>query len=321
MTRPAPLPERLPRRSVPTGVLLALGVRRSRLRAEDLRRTARGVVLLPGTPDGRFIHGERGAVREDGAHRERCLDLAGVLRDQQFFTRRSAAALWGLPVPAPPGGAVEIAAFHPRRAPRRPEVIAQRLRAGVLVRSELYGLALPSPADTWCLLGAVLDLEDLVVAGDAALTGRRRRHGGRQRPLTTRAQLAEAVRRHHGGTGIARCREALPLLRDPVDSPQETRLRRLIVRAGLPEPVVDCAVPVEARVLHADLGYPELRIAIEYEGAYHFEDGPARARRDADRWEAMSDAGWRVIRVQANELLLSGSLLARIARARTRASR
>ncbi len=92
------------------------------------------------------------------------------------------------------------------------------------------------------------------------------------------------------------------LLRFPVDSPPETLLRLEIVKRGFDEPVVDCPIPVAGRTLHADLGYPELKIAIEYEGAYHFDDGPEQARWDAERWEDMRDAGWRVLRVQASTM-------------------
>ncbi|MBN9612801.1 MAG: hypothetical protein J0H64_04975 [Actinobacteria bacterium] len=105
------------------------------------------------------------------------------------------------------------------------------------------------------------------------------------------------------------------MLRSPVDSPPETLLRLLIVDAGLPEPMVNCPVRVGGRVLHADLGYPQLKIAIEYEGGYHFDGGHTQARRDVHRWEAMHDAKWRVLRVTALDLQDPRAFLARLAAA------
>lgn len=97
-------------------------------------------------------------------------------------------------------------------------------------------------------------------------------------------------------------REALPLLRTGVESPAESRTRLLIVGAGLPEPQTSCPVVVRGRTLWADLGYPEWKIAIEYDGEYHFTGGVNRARWDNERIEAMIDAGWRVLRVTALDL-------------------
>jgi len=50
-----------------------------------------------------------------------------------------------------------------------------------------------------------------------------------------------------------------------------------------------------------DLAYPELRIAIEYEGEHHLLD-PEQWTRDIARYERLTAAGWRVIRVTKTEL-------------------
>ena len=83
----------------------------------------------------------------------------------------------------------------------------------------------------------------------------------------------------------------------------ETLLRLVIVAAGLPEPVI--AAPVEVAggrlTLHPDLAYPDLRIAIEYEGDGHRE--ARRWERDIERRELLEDAGWRVIRITHRALV------------------
>jgi very-short-patch-repair endonuclease len=71
-------------------------------------------------------------------------------------------------------------------------------------------------------------------------------------------------------------------------------------------------VRTSARTYYADLGYPRWRIAIEYDGAYHFDGDPGRARFDNDRIEAMIDANWRVLRLTAHDLRDPSQFLKRL---------
>lgn len=65
---------------------------------------------------------------------------------------------------------------------------------------------------------------------------------------------------------------------------------------GLPEPVVAHPVTLEGRTFHPDLSYPDLRIAIEYDGDHHRSDD---RQWDADvrREEAFREAGWTYLRM------------------------
>ena len=179
---------------------------------------------------------------------------------------------------------------------------------------EKRGLQLPSAADIWCQLAAVLELDDLVVAGDSIITGKLKiSSGGRRgRPRASPESLALVIERHRGSTGTGKRDTALALLRSPVDSPQETRLRLLIRASEFPEPVTGCPVPVVGRVLHADLGYPDLKIAIEYQGAYHFGDPVRQGRWDNRRVELMREARWRVLLVTAYDLAHPWEFLRRL---------
>ena len=62
-----------------------------------------------------------------------------------------------------------------------------------------------------------------------------------------------------------------------------------------------------------DLAWPEARVVVEYEGAYHF-DGLQIVKDDA-RYAALTAAGWHVIRVLAADLRDLDSLVSRIASA------
>ncbi len=76
-------------------------------------------------------------------------------------------------------------------------------------------------------------------------------------------------------------------------------------------------MPVEVEgglVLHTDLGYPELRLGIEYEGDDHRKN---RRKWESDvlRRELMEEAGTSVLRVTAKQLYQEPlGLLNRIAR-------
>lgn len=77
------------------------------------------------------------------------------------------------------------------------------------------------------------------------------------------------------------------------ESPMETRLRVEIVRAGLPRPVAQFEVRDNFGALagRVDLAYPEHKLAIEYDGAWHWkqrmEDERRRARIRALGWEVI----------------------------------
>ena len=165
----------------------------------------------------------------------------------------------------------------------------------------LRGIPVASPEDAWCLMAPIASLDELVIVGDALLTGKRM-PGGREAALGSRVTLQDAIARHAGTPGAKKRQLAMKLIRSPVDSPQETRTRLLLLRSGFPEPTVNCPVPVATRVLHADLGYEAEKVAIEYEGRYHFVGGDRQAARDVERWEQMTHAGWRVLRVTRNHL-------------------
>lgn len=124
------------------------------------------------------------------------------------------------------------------------------------------------------------------------------------RPLRS---FAAAVR----GPGSARARAVCALADDRAESPQETRLRLLLGRNGLPPPVPQYVVlDHERRIARVDFAWPEHKVAVEYDGAWHAEGGQfARDRRRLNRLHA---AGWRVVFVTAADLYEPGEILARL---------
>ena len=133
--------------------------------------------------------------------------------------------------------------------------------------------------------GGQLGLVDLVVVGDWLV---------RWRGLSPE-QLVEACRRsRHRDSRKALA--AAQLVRRDVDSPMETRLRLLLVLAGLPEPEVNLLVRDElgAVVRRYDLCYPLVRVAVEYDGRLHVEV-VAQWEDDLERRADMDDDDWRLV--------------------------
>jgi very-short-patch-repair endonuclease len=79
----------------------------------------------------------------------------------------------------------------------------------------------------------------------------------------------------------------------------ETRVRLLIVLAGLPRPQSQLIVTdlLGRFVARADLGYDVHRLIVEYDGAFHWE----QRREDDRRREAMRGLGWTVLVFSADD--------------------
>lgn len=101
-------------------------------------------------------------------------------------------------------------------------------------------------------------------------------------------------------------RRAARWVRVGVDSIMETRLRMLIVLAGLPEPTVGHVIRRDdGSWLHRiDLAYLGLLIAVEYDGRQHAAN-TAQWNKDIRRREDLENRGWRVIVVTAEGVYAS----------------
>ena len=96
-------------------------------------------------------------------------------------------------------------------------------------------------------------------------------------------------------------RRAIDFAEPAAESPMETRLRLLLILAGLPRPQVQ--VPLHDDKGHfigrPDLYYPSHRLALEYDGASHRETMTADHRRQ----NRLINAGYRLLRFTAADVL------------------
>ncbi|MBA2474286.1 MAG: DUF559 domain-containing protein, partial [Pseudonocardiales bacterium] len=117
-----------------------------------------------------------------------------------------------------------------------------------------------------------------------------------------------------GSWGISRAREVFDLADGRSESPAESHVRLLMHRADLPPPVLQFEVRVDGRfVARVDFAWPDRRVILEYDGAYHADS--MQMRRDRRRLNELMNAGWVVLHATASDLRDPGVLLGTIRRA------
>jgi very-short-patch-repair endonuclease len=119
-----------------------------------------------------------------------------------------------------------------------------------------------------------------------------------------------------GVRGRRRLQSTLRLVDGGAESPQESRLRVVLIRGGLPWPETQITFPrLRVRV---DLGWREWKVAVEYDGVQHWSDARQRAW-DIERIALLEGAGWAVVRVSAQMLARPEVVVERV-RAKLRAA-
>ncbi|MFF5261927.1 hypothetical protein ACFY4C_23570 [Actinomadura viridis] len=255
-----------------------LGVSTGQLRSKQFRHMLYDVYAWAGLPDSMEL---------------RCDAAALVLPESAVFCGVTAARLYGIPVP---DGDQRIHVAVPSTSSTVPRVKPLKIHSYSIPHDHVgtfKGHRLVGPARLFLELAAALPRIDLIVAGDHMLRHR----------LTTERRISDFIGLCRRRRGVRKAKDALPLLEERSDSPPETRLRMLIVDAGLPRPVANQDVFNDWGLWLArpDLSYPGLKIAIEYEGAHHQEDYTQYAS-DIERDGRLLDHGWIVIRVNKEGL-------------------
>lgn len=136
----------------------------------------------------------------------------------------------------------------------------------------------------------------------------------------TKLKIADVdvlVQRYAGRRGIKNARAALDLVDPGAESPRETGLRLMLIRAGFPRPQTQIPVYDEYGVLVAilDLGWEDIKVAADYDGDHHRTDRN-RFYHDIRRAETITELGWIDVRVTSQDT--PGSIIRRVTAARAR---
>jgi very-short-patch-repair endonuclease len=235
-------------------------------------------------------------------HHRRARAVAKLLLPGAVLSGRSAAVLWGVDL-ADPDDSVECTLDPARRAGavRGVRATRRRLPDGDVVQR--HGVSVTTPLRTALDLGRVQPPDEAVVCLDQFL-----RSG-----LVTLAELRAAALTTTG-PGCRAIRLATERADGLAQSPQETRLRLLLHRSKLPRPVAQYKIRDGAGFVAAvDFGWPEHKVAVEYEGVWHGQ--AQQVGKDRRRLNRLTAAGWTVIFVTAADLRDPVALTARIAAA------
>jgi hypothetical protein len=114
-------------------------------------------------------------------------------------------------------------------------------------------------------------------------------------------EVAELADRRPKLPGLGQLRDLLPLIDGGAASPRESRLRLWLLDCGFPRPQTQIPVLEGSRpVAFLDLGWPEFKVAVEYDGDHHRKDRTQYVK-DIGRLRMLEQMGWIVIRVIAEE--------------------
>jgi very-short-patch-repair endonuclease len=204
---------------------------------------------------------------------------------------KTAAWLRGLDLD--PTDPVEVTVGADAKVSRLTGCLIHRSRLEPSEISKCRGLSVTTPTRTFADLGRRQPLVQAVTALDQAL----------HRRLLSKRALAGWTDAHPGFRGVARLRRAMELAEPASESVMETRLRLLLVLAGLPRRRAQTVLTSSDGVFlgRVDLCYPEQKLAIEYDGAAHRE----RLASDNQRQNRLVDAGYHLLRFTATDVLSS----------------
>jgi hypothetical protein len=249
------------------------GVSRDQLRTSAWRRVSYGWYRWVGYP---------------GSDDLRLATIACGMPPVFAFSGITAAVLYGLDLR--PGQRPEVIVPPHSVVTERVDAVVHRIDLRPEDICQRAGLPVTSPTRTCFDLPSRLPLTEAVVAIDAAL----------QAQLLTHEQLRRYVFGHDHVKGVVNARRVLGFLEPKSESPMESRLRMLLVLAGLPRPEAQVSLyDSQGRfVARPDLYYPEARLGLEYDGENHRD----RLTADNRRQNRLHQIGVSLLRYTAPDL-------------------
>jgi very-short-patch-repair endonuclease len=262
------------------------------MRGKDLIRPVRGVYLAAAGPI-------------DFA--SRCQAVLRRVSPDAFLCGSSAARALAVPLPGriERSTVVDIGVFSPSSPPEGRGIRGHCLELPTREVRELHGMRITSPEETWCSLGTLLGLTELVAAGDFLIH--------HEAPLTSINRLARRVEAWQGKRGVRRLRHALGFLNPRSESPKESELRVIVVEAGIRGLEANYRIRTSGGYdYRGDLAFPSRKVIVEYQSAFH--ETPESFRSDMTRISRLEADGWKVIQVNKDDLRNPRELASRIRR-------
>ncbi len=232
-------------------------------------------------------------------HEVRCRGATLFLPPDAVVTGRSAAAVRGAALAAA-DDPVEIIAPLGRRIARREGFDLRRNEIAPGEWVPWHGGRLATPLRM--ALDLALDRPVAVAVADLDVVLRR--------GLVDLDALGDLVHAR-SDRGIRVARRAVSLVDPRAESRPESEVRVHLVLAGLDPVPQHWIEDADGRIARTDLGFPERRVAVEYDGQWR--DGQLWAlNRDRERLNRVQAAGWDVVFVTAPLLATPGRMVATV---------
>ena len=292
MTQRVPLPSAFTSQPFTTLDAAIHGLSAGRMRALDLDARYYGIRLETARP-----------VTIEALCRARSLRFP----PDAFFSGVTAAILRGVPMPR----AIEDSLVLDVTVPEGRRALSGRGIRGHAARIDpedvvdWRGLRISSATRNWCELGRVLEVHDLVAAGDYLTY--------RDLPHTTVAALEAALLGFPGQRGRQRLMAAILMLDNNTASRRESHLRVLALQQGLTGFVMNRRIRTSSGfVYYGDLVFVRERVIVEYQSRYHLE--LEQQKKDMTRRSRLEADDWAVIFVNSDDLRDPRELADRILR-------
>lgn len=270
----ARVPDVLRKRPFTTATAARYGVTRTALQSDPWRHLLRNVWVHRDVDDTREIRLE--AVRL-------------ILGPHTFICGLTAAWVYGIDVQDRRGELVWVGCRTGHRLRSRDGCQFKEITVEDSDLQQVDGITMTTPLRTAFDCARWLSIVEAVVVADALAHAE----------AITRAELAAYLASHRGLRGVRQVDRVIDLMEPKSESPMETRVRLLLVFAGLPRPEPQLVVldRNDQFVARADLGYRHARLLIEYDGAWHWHQRAA----DEQRRETLRDLGWKVLVVTSDD--------------------
>ncbi|WP_098405896.1 hypothetical protein [Paramicrobacterium agarici] len=277
-----PLPDSI-REPVSVATARERGATRSQLRNTAFRAPFHGTrVLGPAEPSLQVC----------------CTALMTRLPDGSAISHLTAADLRSMRLPLARRDGVHATVPPSHRAPRHRGVHGHSARLRDTDVTLVDGIPTTTVERTWCDLGALLSLPELVAVADGALWI--------EDATTTLSDLRDAMREHRNRPYFPKLRRALELTSAHSASRPESLLRVHIVLSDLPDPIPNYTLELTHRAGHRvlDLAYPKYRLGLEYHGDHH--------RTDKHQWHTDIQRANDIVKEDWEELQFTGADLPRL---------
>ncbi len=247
-----------------------------------IRRLLKGVYVDAGQYDSTSI---------------RAAAAAKVIPPGSVICDRTAAWLHGADILGPDGRhripPLEVFRLAGLSRVRRPECVGgtRTLESGDVM--EIEGVLVTTPLRTALDLGRLIGRHEAIGAIDALI-----RVGG-----FAIADLTAELPRFRGARGVVQLRALVPLADGRAESPAESLSRLRLRDAGLPAPQVQWEIrdALGIVIYRLDLAYPELKLAIEYDGEQFHTSAEDRAK-DERRRAHVRRLGWTFVILRSKDV-------------------